>query len=130
MKTGVSTAIAAILVVMLAPFTQPPAAPKSGVRIVSTVSAMENERIGPEPGADFQNLDIYIPYEAMDYNIIAAPTEAPEVIFVYCNDMGKYYHSENCRYTKRTTPKVPLIQAVNAGFKRCPDCDAPAEPKT
>jgi hypothetical protein len=48
---------------------------------------------------------------------------------VYCNDGGRYYHAKNCRYVRKrkTTARVPLTQALNAGYTRCSECNAPKE---
>ena len=126
-KIGVSTFITAALFVFLSPITRPPEGPRSGVRIVSNVGAMD-EFIGPMPGADFDRFDVYIPYDSVDYHIVVTPTPVPDPIYVYCNDRGEFYHTEKCYYTRRTTPKVTLTQALNAGFKRCRDCAAPTAP--
>lgn len=128
LKTGVSVSIAAVLILILSPLTQPPSAPKNGVRIVSNAAANEQEKYGPDPDPEFEEFEVYVPYDNIDYNIVVAPTEAPEVTYVYCNDAGSYYHTAECRYKKRTTPKVTLTQALNAGYKRCIECDAPEEP--
>ena len=59
--------------------------------------------------------------------VLVAPAETPEPVYVWCNDMGKYYHIESCRYVKETTPKVTLQQAMVGGFTACPDCKPPKQ---
>ena len=53
------------------------------------------------------------------------PTPTPQPIVVYCNQGGKYYHVKECKWVRPTTPSVTLAQAIRAGYKPCPDCDAP-----
>ena len=59
--------------------------------------------------------------------LISVPTPTPVPTRVYCNDNGKYYHLEGCRYVYKTTPKVTLTQAKNAGKTACPYCKPPKE---
>lgn len=58
-------------------------------------------------------------------SVIVQPDPTAEPIHVWCNDMGKYYHVETCRYVKDTTPRVTLTKAAAAGFQPCPDCHPP-----
>lgn len=59
--------------------------------------------------------------------LISEPTPTPNPVMVYCNDNGLYYHMKGCRYVYTTTPRVTLLQALNAGKKACSICDPPNE---
>ncbi len=59
--------------------------------------------------------------------LISEPTPTPVPTMVYCNDNGKYYHLAGCIYVYKTTPKVTLNAAKNAGKTACPTCKPPTE---
>lgn len=124
-KSGISLAIAAALAALFFVLPDPPERSTGGVEVVSLVPAME--LYGPALPEDFESTDIYVPRGNEDYSIVAEPTPAPIPVYVYCNDSGKYYHTETCKYTKPTTPKVKLSQAIDQGFKRCSECNPPVE---
>lgn len=125
-KSLVSLAIAAVLTVVLLPQTSPPERVAGGVQIVSLQAALQAQ--GPKQQlAEGQDYEAYVPIYVPEKAVLVEPTPTPVPIYVYCNDGGRYYHSKECRYTKRTTPKVTLSQAVNAGFKKCESCNAPSE---
>ena len=119
-KVGVSALIAFVIVLILTPMTDPPARQTGGVRVVG--SGPQVELLGPEAPADREDIDIYTPRRTA---IIVEATPTPEPIIVYCNTGGDYYHSKNCKWVKPTTPSVTLLQAVRAGYRQCPECDAP-----
>lgn len=64
---------------------------------------------------------------AQGSSLISEPTPTPDPLRVYCNDNGLYYHYAECRYVYDTTPRVTLVQAINAGKSACPDCKPPSE---
>ena len=44
------------------------------------------------------------------------------------NPGGQYYHSEDCVHVQKgETPQATLEQALKAGYRQCPECDAPSE---
>ena len=90
--------------------------------VVLVGSSVEAEVYGPEAPADREVIEVYTPVRTP---IVLQATQEPEPVYVYCNDGGKYYHSEECRYVKENTPKVTLSRALDAGYSRCPDCSAP-----
>lgn len=116
----ISILIAALLVVILLPQTQPPERYVGGVQLVSA----DDVFIGPPVADNFQRIDLYS-YNVTVDSVLAEPEPTPEPIYVYCNDGGKYYHSKECVYVKKTSARVPLLQALNAGYQQCPDCNAP-----
>lgn len=120
-KVAVSGLIAFALVVIMTPFTNPPERQSGGIVLVGAEPQVEV--LGPEAPADRQVVEIYAPRRTA---IIVEATATPEPIYVYCNNGGRYYHAQDCRYVVETTPKVSLSQAVKAGYVQCPDCDAPS----
>lgn len=120
LKTGVSMFIAAALTVILLPQTKPPERFTGGVEIVTEA----DEMIGPMPTAGFERIDLYS-YNIVTDSVLAEPEPTPEPIYVYCNDMGKYYHSQECVYVKNTSVRVTHLRALDAGYSQCPDCSAP-----
>ena len=123
-KGAVSAAFAILILALVIPQTLPPERATGGVRIVSLQPAVDLQ--GPEPDFD-DKAEIYVPEYVPAAEVLVAPTPEPEPVWVYCNDGGRYYHSKGCRYVRKDTPKVTLTQALNAGFKRCKNCNAPSE---
>ena len=119
-KTAVSAAVALGLFAILLPMTDPPERPTGGIQLVG--ESPNVEVFGPEAPADREIIEIYAPRRTA---VILEPTATPAPVIVYCNNGGRYYHSETCHYVKDTTPNVTLSRAVNAGYTRCPECDAP-----
>lgn len=120
-KTAVSAAAAALLVAILLPMTNPPEREIGGIHLVDEKPQVDV--FGPEAPADRDVIDIYAPRRTA---LILEPTATPVPEVVYCNNGGKYYHSEECVYVKDTTPDVKLSRALEAGYSQCPDCNAPA----
>ena len=77
---------------------------------------------GPEAPADREVIEIYAPRRTA---LLIQPTATPKPVIVYCNNGGKNYHSKDCKYVKETTPNVTLTRAIEAGYTKCPECDAP-----
>ena len=80
------------------------------------------EPYGPDAPAEAK-------YSYKDENIIRPavvvtpePTLVPETAYV--NDGGKYFHCENCRFVKSTTPCYYVPTLLNRGFKPCEECAA------
>ena len=121
-KTAISVLIAAVLVVIVLPQTQPPERVRGGVELVD----LDESVVGPQPPEGFDRIDLYS-YNVTAESVLAEPEPTPEPVYVWCNDGGKYYHSEDCEYVqgRRTTVRVPLLQALNAGYQQCPQCNAP-----
>ncbi|MBR0463742.1 MAG: hypothetical protein IJJ23_05080 [Clostridia bacterium] len=116
------TAIAIALVFLIfAPFTDPPVRQTGGITVVN--GASQDDVLGPEAPDNRTAVDIYVPQRTA---MIIEATPTPEPTMVWCNIGGQYYHAQNCKWVKSTTPSVPLAQAVRAGYNQCPDCDAPA----
>ena len=119
-KTAVSAAAALVLVAILIPMTNPPEREIGGVYLVD--EEVEIGVYGPEAPADREVIEIYAPrYTA----VILEPTATPEPVIVYCNNGGRYYHTEDCKYVNDDTPYVKLNKAVEAGYTKCAECDAP-----
>ncbi len=119
-KTAVSAFVAFLIVMVLGPMTNPPERETGGIYLVDEKPQVEV--YGPEAPADRQVIEIYAPrYTA----VIIEATATPEPIIVYCNNGGRYYHIEGCKYIKEDTPFVPLTRAVAAGYTRCVECGAP-----
>lgn len=121
-KGLISLLIAALLVVILLPQTQPPERYVGGVKLLTA----EDLYIGPQPTENFERIDLYS-YNVTNQSVLAEPEPTPEPVYVYCNTGGAYYHTRDCVYWKETSSRVPLLQALNAGYKQCKDCDAPEE---
>lgn len=122
-KNLASLAVAAALVTILLPATNPPERSYGSVTLVDARPTADV--FGPEVPADHVAVEIYAPRITP---IIIEPTPTPVPVIVFCNNGGRYYHSKDCSYVKDTTPQVQLHQAIYAGYKQCPDCDAPADP--
>ena len=100
--------------------TNPPEREIGGIQLVDEKPQVEV--YGPEAPADREVIEIYAPrYTA----VILEPTATPVPIIVYCNNGGRHYHVEGCKYVKEDTPDVTLSRAVAAGYTRCVECDAP-----
>lgn len=119
-KTALSAAAALALVAILLPMTNPPERETGGVYLVDEKPAVEV--YGPEAPADREIIEIYAPRRTA---LLIQPTATPKPVIVYCNNGGKHYHSEECKYVKETTPNVTLTRAIEAGYTKCPECDAP-----
>ena len=119
-KYALSALVAAALVFILLPQTTPPERVVGGVVPVTA----EESQTGPLPASDFERIDLYS-YNVTAESVIAEPEPTPVPIYVYCNDGGKYYHSKECSYVKPKSSRVTLLQALNAGYQQCKDCNAP-----
>lgn len=121
-KSLVSILIFAILVAIVLPVTQPPERYIGGVELLTN----EDMLIGPTPPEGFERISMYS-YNVTADSVLAEPEPTPVPIYVYCNDGGKFYHSKECTYVKATSNHCSLLQALDAGYKKCAECDAPAE---
>ena len=111
-KIAVSALVAAVLVVILTPSTNPPERQIGGIVTVDGDPAYT--LLGPEAPEDRGKIEIYTPRRT--------------AIIVYCNPGGQYYHSEDCVHVQKgETPQATLEQALKAGYRQCPECDAPSE---
>jgi len=119
-KALISLLITALLVVILMPQTQPPERYIGGVRLLTA----EDMLIGPQPTEGFERIDLYA-YNMTTESVLAEPEPTPVPIYVYCNNGGDYYHTKECTYYKPTSVRVPLLQALDAGYQQCKECDAP-----
>ncbi len=122
LKMLVSLAVLAVCAVIIAPATQPPERYVGGVQRFTD----EDLLIGPKPTEGFERIDLYS-YNVTSDSVIAEPEPTPVPVYVYCNDGGKFYHSQECSYVKPTSVRVPLLQALDAGYSQCSDCSAPEE---
>lgn len=120
LKTVLSAAAALALVAILLPMTNPPERETGGIYLVDEKPAVEV--YGPEAPADREVIEIYAPRRTA---LLIQPTATPKPVIVYCNNGGKNYHTEDCKYVKETTPNVTLTRAIEAGYTKCPECDAP-----
>lgn len=121
-KTLISLVVAAALVAVLLPQTLPPERYTGGVQLLTA----EDLLVGPQPTEGFERIDLYS-YNVTAESVIAEPEPTPEPVYVYCNDGGKYYHSAECVYVKATSVRCPLLQALDAGYAQCQECNAPEE---
>ena len=120
LKTALSAAVALVLIAILMPATNPPEREIGGIYLVDEKPQVEV--YGPEAPADREIIEIYAPRRTA---LVLEPTPTPAPIIVYCNNGGKHYHSEDCKYVKETTPDVKLTRAIEAGYTKCPECNAP-----
>lgn len=120
LKTALSAAVALVLIAILMPATNPPERETGGIYLVDEKPQVEV--YGPEAPADREIIEIYAPRRTA---LVLDPTPTPAPIIVYCNNGGKHYHSEDCKYVKETTPDVKLSRAIEAGYTKCPECNAP-----
>ena len=109
-KVAVSLLCCAALLFLVLPQTNPPERPDGGIVLVG--SSVEAEVYGPEAPEGRDVVEVYTPIRTP---IVLQSTQAPDPVYVYCNDGGKYYHSEECRYVKENSPKVTLSRALDAG---------------
>ncbi len=121
LKTAISAAAALVLIAILLPMTNPPERETGGIHLVDEKPQVEV--YGPEAPADREVIEIYAPRRTA---LLVQPTATPAPVIVYCNNGGKYYHSEECKYVKETTPDVKLTRAIEAGYTQCPECNAPS----
>ncbi len=119
-KSALSAAAALVLIAILLPMTNPPERETGGIYLVD--EKPEVEVYGPEAPADREVIEIYAPRRTA---LLVQPTATPAPVIVYCNNGGKHYHSEECKYVKDTTPDVKLTRAIEAGYTKCPECNAP-----
>lgn len=119
-KSALSAAAALLLIAILLPMTNPPERETGGIHLVDEKPAVEV--YGPEAPADREIIEIYAPRRTA---LLVQPTATPAPVIVYCNNGGKHYHSEDCKYVKDTTPDVKLTAAIQAGYTKCPECNAP-----
>lgn len=95
---------------------------------VEIVNLVNNKRmLAPLPPEDLPEMAELLINASQTSSLISEPTPTPVPTRVYCNDNGKYYHLEGCRYVYSTTPRVTLTQAKNAGKTACPYCKPPKE---
>ncbi len=120
LKTAVSAAVALILVAILVPMTDPPERETGGIRLVGAEPQVEVQ--GPEAPADREIVEIYAPRRTA---VLVETTPTPAPVVVYCNNGGRYYHAADCKYVKDDTPTASLTRALEAGFTKCQECDAP-----
>ena len=112
-----------VLVVILTPSTNPPERQIGGIVTVDGDPAYT--LLGPEAPEDRGKIEIYTPRRTA---IIVEATPTPAPIIVYCNPGGQYYHSEDCVHVQKgETPQATLEQALKAGYRQCPECNAPSE---
>ena len=125
-KCSVSMAFALIICAILIPQTRPPARAKGGIEIVSNAPVVESlgpvQRIGDE-----DDYDVYLPTYVNPTSVVIIPTPSPAPIYVYYNQGGKYYHSKDCSYIKKTSEMASLTACLNAGYTQCKKCNAPSE---
>ena len=119
-KTAVSAAVALVLAAILVPMTDPPEREIGGIQLVDEEPKVEV--YGPEAPADREIIEIYAPRRTA---LIVEPTATPAPVIVYCNNGGRYYHTADCKYVKEDTPYVTLTRAIEAGYTKCSECDAP-----
>ena len=124
LKSGISAGLCLLVLAVVLPQTLPPERPKGGVEIVGLNPVAEVQ--GPKQQAcDEGAYEVYVPSYVQPTSLIIQPTPTPEPVYVYCNDGGKNYHARGCRYVKKTSARVTLSQAMDAGFTRCTKCNAP-----
>ncbi len=122
-KSAVSMGFVAVLLLLVLPQTRAPQQKTGGIEIVSAQAVVD--LMGPTMEAGVLSYDSYVPKYIPKNNVLVQPTPSPEPYWVYCNDGGEKYHLKGCRFVKPSTPKATLIQAVDAGFKRCKECGSP-----
>ena len=120
LKAAVSLATAAVLAAILVPMTNPPEREVGGIHLVDEKPKVEV--YGPEAPADREVIEIYAPRRTA---ILLEPTPTPAPILVYCNNGGRYYPVAGCKYVKEHTPEVKLMAAIEGGYTKCSECDAP-----
>lgn len=120
LKTALSAAVALTLAAILLPMTNPPERETGGIHLVD--EKPEVEVYGPEAPANREVIEIYAPRRTA---LLVQPTATPAPVIVYCNNGGRHYHSEDCKYVKDTTPDVTLTRAIAAGYTKCAECNAP-----
>lgn len=119
-KMLISFVVIGALVAVMLPATLPPERYTGGVQLLTA----EDLLVGPQPTEGFERIDLYS-YNVTTESVIAEPEPTPEPVYVYCNDGGKYYHSAECSYVKATSVHCPLLQALDAGYQQCKECNAP-----
>lgn len=120
-KTAVSALVAAILIAILLPMTNPPERQTGGIHLVDEEPKVDV--YGPEAPADREIIEIYVPRRTA---LVIQPTATPQPVTVFCNNGGKHYHSEECKYVREDTPDCSLTRAIEAGYTPCSECNAPS----
>ncbi|MBR2529877.1 MAG: hypothetical protein IKE35_02500 [Lachnospiraceae bacterium] len=126
LKILITVFIAAFVVAVCLPQTMPPERAEGGVTLIRSDESDEVQGPVRQPD-EYGEYEVYVPVYVPQSTLVAEPTPTPVPIYVWANDGGKYYHNRNCRYVKKTTPRVTLAQAVRAGFLRCKVCNPPSE---
>ncbi len=125
-KALVSIAIVAMFTVVIIVLPDPPnPLPEGGVEI--QVMTKNKKAFGPFKPEGVPDTVQVLVNASETSSLISEPTPTPDPIRVYCNDNGLYYHYAECRYVYDTTPRVTLLQAINAGKKACSECNPPSE---
>ncbi len=125
LKSGISLFYVALIVAV---FALTPELPESRIEgSVEIVAISENtEMLGPlKPEGVPDTAQLIL--SDTGGSLISEPTPTPTPIWVYCNDNGVNYHLTGCRYVHPTTPRVTLVQALQAGKTACKLCKPPNE---
>ena len=93
-----------------------------GVQLVSNKPLVE--AYGPEipEGVTYTFADS----NTIEQAVVVTPEPTVEPETAYCNDGGKYFHTENCRYVKEYTRCYYVTYLLNQGFDPCEECAAGA----
>lgn len=122
-KSAISFGFVMLALMLALPQTRAPQPKKGGVEMVSMVASADV--MGPTMRPDALRYEVYVPKYIPKNSVVVQPTPSPVPYYVYCNDGGEFYHAKKCKYVRDNTPKVTIVQAVDAGFKRCKTCKPP-----
>ena len=94
--------------------------PTGGVKLVSNKPMVE--AYGPEipEGVEYTFAD----ENTIEQAVIVTPEPTVEPETAYCNNGGRYFHTENCRYVKEHTPCYYVTYLLNQRFEPCEECEA------
>lgn len=122
-KSAVTLVFAALIVAIVLPQTAPPVRKPGGVTFVAVEPVVEV--FGPEIPASFDSKYSSYASEYVSANSVITDAEIKEIVYVYANDTGKYYHTSKCRHVYWKSKSYTLAEAYFAGYMRCEECDAP-----
>lgn len=116
-KAGVTTAMVAVLVAVLA-FPTPRITSDGGVDLVT--SRPEVEVYGP----DLPNF-IVPGYTKDQTNSIIVPAVESDIHYVYAADGARCYHEYKCKFAYASSQRLTVYEAYYLGFQPCGRCLPP-----
>ena len=123
-KSSISVCAICVMMLLVLPAIRLPGPPQSTMQYAYSEPIVDF--VGPMRAPDALPLPTYAaPKFIPTIPTVVEPTPPPEPYYIFCNDGGKYYHLQKCKFVRPNTPKATIIQAIDAGYKRCKTCKSP-----